>query len=242
MEIYEQMSLPPAARIDRVVAKKQFYDNGDLSSADKKLFDHVEKIYWRYALKTENTFIQPFNDEERDYPEIEVMEVVLRDEKQLSRLAEVIMRSIPYPMLIFFQSGEKIQLWLGKLRQNQADSNRMTLTTTEQTDWLTADDTFWEKLSLKGMPTANFCALYEAWFDTVSRSHLADMGITAPDISGEAARETVERLKNIEQEMASLRSQMKKESQFNRKMELNTKLQRLKREKAKITEQGRLDV
>ena len=89
MEIYEQMSLPPAARIDRVVAKNQFYDNGDLSSADKKLFDHVEKIYWRYALKTENTFIQTFSDEERDYPEIEVMEVVLRDEKQLSRLAEV---------------------------------------------------------------------------------------------------------------------------------------------------------
>ena len=242
MEIYEQMSLPPAARIDRVVAKKQFYDNGDLSSADKKLFDHVEKIYWRYALKTETTFIQTFTDEERDYPEIEVMEVLLREEKQINRLAEVMLRSIPYPMLIFFQSGEKIQLWLGKLRQNQADSNRMTLTAIEQTDWLTADDNLWEKLSLKGMPTANFCMLYEAWFDVISRSHLVSLGITVPDISGEAAREIVERLKNIEQEMARLRSQMKKESQFNRKMELNTKLQKLKREKAKIMEQGRLDV
>ena len=52
MSIYEIMELPTAARIDRVVPKKQFYDNGDLSSADKKLFDHVENIYWRYALKT----------------------------------------------------------------------------------------------------------------------------------------------------------------------------------------------
>ncbi len=242
MEIYEQMSLPPAARIDRVVAKKQFYDNGDLSSADKKLFDHVEKIYWRYALKTENTFIQTFSDEERDYSEIEVMEVVLRDEKQLSRLAEVIMRSIPYPMLIFFQSGEKIQLWLGKLRQNQADSSRMTLTATEQTDWLAENDDFWKNLSLKKCSTANFCLLYETWFDIISRSHLAAMNIETDKISGDEARETVERLKAIDQEMASLRSQMKKESQFNRKMELNTKLQRLKREKAKITEQGRLDI
>lgn len=242
MEIYEQMNLPLAARIDRVVAKKQFYDNGDLSSADKKLFDHVEKIYWRYALKTETTFIQTFTDEERDYPEIEVMEVLLREEKQINRLAEVMLRSIPYPMLIFFQSGEKIQLYLGKLRQNQADSSRMTLMATEHTDWLMADDAFWATLSLKKMPTVNFCTLYEAWFDTVSRSHLANVGITASEISGEAARETVERLKNIEQEMARLRSQMKKESQFNRKVELNTKLQRLKREKAKITEQGRLDV
>ncbi len=42
--------------------------------------------------------------------------------------------------------------------------------------------------------------------------------------------------------MANLRSQMKKESQFNRKVELNTKLKKLKGENAKITEQGRLDV
>lgn len=261
MEIYEKMNLPLAARIDRVVAKKQFYDNGDVSSADRKLFDYVEKIYWRYALKTESTFIPTFADEERDYPEIEVMEVLLREkqtlsasalrgrfvrnavkDKQRSRLAEVIMRSIPYPMLIFFQNGEKIQLWLGKLRQNQADSSRMTLTATEHTDWLMADDAFWATLSLKKMSTANFCTLYEAWFDTVSRSHLAGLGIAAPELSGEAARETVERLKTIEREMASLRSQMKKESQFNRKMELNTKLQQLKREQAKIMEQGRIEV
>ena len=242
MEIYEQMSLPPAARIDRVVAKKQFYDNGDLSSADKKLFDHVEKIYWRYALKTETTFIQSFIDETKYYPEIEVMEVVLRKNRQLSRLAEVIMRSIPYPMLIFFRDGEKIQLWMGKLRQNQGDASRMTLTDTEATEWLTEDDGFWENLSLKKFPTANFCLLYEAWFDIISRSHLAAMNIETDKISGDEARETVERLKAIEQEMTSLRSQMKKESQFNRKVELNTKLQKLKREKAKITEQGRLNV
>ena len=241
MEIYEQMGLPPAARIDRVVAKKQFFDNGNLSSADKKLFDRVEKIYWRYALKTQNTFIQPFADEERDYPEIEVMEVILREQRQINRLAEVIMRSIPYPMLIFFRSGEKIQLWLGKLRQNQADSSRMTLTETERTEWRKEDDVFWATLSLKKMSTANFCALYEAWFDAVSRSHLAEVGISSQEISGEAARETVERLKNIELEIASLRSQMKKEFQFNRKMELNTKLQKLKREKAKILEQGRIE-
>ena len=57
MNIYSAMQFPPTARIDRVVAKKQFYEGGELSAADKKLFDHVEKIHWRYALKTENSFI-----------------------------------------------------------------------------------------------------------------------------------------------------------------------------------------
>ena len=118
----------------------------------------------------------------------------------------------------------------------------MTLTDTEVTEWLTENDDFWENLSLKNCSTANFCLLYGAWFDIISRSHLAAMNIETDNISGDEARETVERLKAIEQEMARLRSQMKKESQFNRKVELNTKLQKLKREKVKITEQGRLDV
>ena len=238
MNIYSAMQLPPAARIDRVVAKKQFYESGELSSADKKMFDQVEKMYWRYALKTGNSFIQPFADEERDYPEIEVMEVVLREEKQLKRLAEIIFRSIPYPMLLFFVLGDKIQLWLGKLRKNQADSSRMTLTATEQTEWLAEADPFWEGLSLKRMPSTNFCALYEAWFDTVSRRHLTEVGISAQGLSGEAARETMNQLQKIEQEITSLRGQLKKESQFNRKLEINTKLQKLKREKANIIEQG----
>lgn len=67
---------------------------------------------------------------------------------------------------------------------------------------------------------------------------MTEVGISAQGISGEAARETMNQLQKIEQEITSLRGQMKKESQFNRKLEINTKLQKLKREKINIIEQG----
>lgn len=238
MNIYEILELPVAARIDRVVPKKQFYDNGDLSSADKKLFDLVERIHWCYALKTDNTFIQAFNDGEKDYPEIEVLEVHLREEKKLSRLAEVIMRTIPYPMLLFFCMGDKVRLYMGRLRQNLADSERMALVAMEDTDWRSEEDDFWSELSLRKMPGANFCQLYESWFDAISKSHLAALSVDTDNISGDKARETLQRITAIEQEMNKLRKQMIAESQFNRKMELNTRLQKLKREMKKITAQG----
>ena len=59
MEIFASMCLPEIARIDRVIPKKQFYENGNLSTGDKKLFENVEKIYWRYALKTEIASLEP---------------------------------------------------------------------------------------------------------------------------------------------------------------------------------------
>ena len=238
MSIYEVMELPTAARIDRVVPKKQFYDNGDLSSIDKKLFDHVEKIYWRYALKTENSFIQPYRDEEKNYPEIEVLEVNLRAEKRMKRLAEVIIHAIPYPMLLFFILGEKRRLYMGKLRQSQADSERMTLVAMEDTDWQSAEDDFWPELSLRKMPGANFCQLYEGWFDAISKRHLAALSVDTEAMSGDEARETLQRIMAMEQEMNKLRKQIKSESQFNRKMEFNTRLQKLKRVLKKITAQG----
>ena len=228
MDIYEQMHLPSVAKIDRVVPKKQFYDNADLTSSDKKLFDRVEKIRWRYALKTENTNIPAYMDAEKEYLEIEIIEVILREEKNLSRLAEIIFRAIPYPMLLFFRAEEKTSLWLGKLRVSESDKSRMTLTETEHTDFLPEDAPLWEKLSLKAQSTANFAILYESWYDTVSRSRLAELAVDVEDMTGEAARERLSKLQEAEREIKALRSQMKKESQFNRKMELNTRLQRLK--------------
>lgn len=127
---------------------------------------------------------------------------------------------------------------MGKLRQSQADSERMTLVAMEDTDWRSAGDDFWPELSLRKMPGANFCQLYESWFDVISKSHLAALSVDTDNISGDKARETLQRITAMEQEMNKLRKQMKAESQFNRKMELNTRLQKLKREMKKITAQG----
>lgn len=236
MDIYEALGLPEAARIDRVVAKKMFYDNGDLSTADKKSFENVEKIYWRYALKTENSFIQPYKDEEKEYPEIEVLEVQLRQDRQLRRLAEIIMGNIPYPMLLLFSLEEKLQLYMGRLRPNQANKERMSIAEMEYTGWLAEDDGFWQELHLSKMPTGNFCNLYEAWFDAISRSHLAAMAVDVTNISGDEARERLQQIQSLEQEISKLRRQMQQESQFNRKLALNTKLQKLKKEKARLME------
>lgn len=238
MKIYETLGLPMTARIDRVVAKKQFYDRGELSPSDKKLFDAVEKIRWLYALKTEKVRIPPFCDGEKDYSEVEVLEVQLREEKQLSRLAEVILRAIPYPMLLVFRRADKIRLYLGKLRQNKADSERMTLAAVESTEWLDEKDEFWQDIALNKMPCQNFCTLYEAWFDAVSKSHWTALSLAAESMTGDEVREKLARLDAIAQEMSRLRKQMKQERQFNRKMELNTRLQALKQEQKNIKEQG----
>ena len=96
MGFYDALHIPQPCLVDKAVAKKLFSDNGDLSKADKALLSEaVDKITWKYCLKNEFIPIQPYSDEVRDYPEVEVLEVSLTAEKGLRRLAEIVMRAIP---------------------------------------------------------------------------------------------------------------------------------------------------
>jgi hypothetical protein len=103
--------LPAACGVDKPIYKKMFYDNAELSRVDKALFtDGIDRVTWAFCLKPESIPIKPYRDETRDYPEVEVLEVALTAEKGLCRIAEIIMRAIPYPMLLVFRLGEQAQV------------------------------------------------------------------------------------------------------------------------------------
>lgn len=236
--IYEKMSLPQTARTEGKIAKKDIYENAALSSSERKIFLDVEKIYWRYAFKQQNTFIPPFTNEEEDYPEIEIIEVYLRGTKQAKKIAECILRTLPYPLLLFLQEPEagKVQLWLGCIRINQTDREKMTLTEMQTTPWLTTDDAFWSRLALPKMKTQDFRALYQSWFDVVSQKRLEDAAAAPVALAGKAAREVLSKLQKIEQEISSLRARLKREKQLNRKVELHVALKKMERKKKHLLE------
>lgn len=128
MSFYEALHIPDPCSVDKTIAKKMFLENADLSKADKTLLAaSVEKIIWKYCLKTEFIPIQSYQDDTREYPEIEVLEVRLDQKKGLRRLAEIIMRAIPYPMLLVFRLDDQIQVWMAHQRLSLADREKVTL-------------------------------------------------------------------------------------------------------------------
>ena len=80
--------------------------------------------------------------------------------------------------------------------------------------------------------------MYKGLFDTISKYHLRIMNVPTVEISGHEARDKLRTIQELEKEIAKLRKQMKSERQFNRKMEYNSKLQKLKKTKVEIMGQG----
>ena len=230
MDIYDKLNIPQECRINRTVFKKMFYENAALSNGDKDLFtDSIDKITWVYCLNQEKLNIPEYKDDEREYFEIEVIEVALSENKGIRRIAEIIMRAIPYPMLLIFSFEEKYQLWTAHQRFNLADTSKITLDESISTDWQDSNSALWDKLNISNLRYTNFFDMYSDIVDTVAVFKAEKL--TDKEIDGVEARELLNRNAEIDSRIAALRAELKKATEFNKKMEINMKIKELEKER-----------
>ena len=230
MGFYDVLHIPQPCLVDKTVAKKLFAEASGLSKADKTLLSEaVEKITWKYCLKNEFIPIQPYTDEMRDYPEVEVLEVSLTAEKGLRRLAEIVMRAIPYPMLLVFRLGEQVQVWMAHQRLSLADREKVTLEEFVFTPWKPEDTPFWTALDIRELRFTNFFDFYTDWIDSLSIQNAQDKMQVSDGLTGEDARQLLAQREQVEKEIAALRAELKRETQFSQKVELNMRIKKLEK-------------
>ena len=228
MDIYNKLNIPDECRINRTVFKKMFYDNIAISKGDKDLFiDSIDKITWIYCLNQDNMNIPAYVTEEREYLEIEIIEVTLSENKGIKRIAEIIMRAIPYPMLLIFSFEGKYQLWAAHQRFSLADNSKVTLEEPIFTEWQEENSILWDRLNISKLRYTNFYDMYSDLIDAIAVFNVSKL--TDKEINGEDARELLRRNAEIDNQIAALRAELKKATEFNRKMEINLKIKKLEK-------------
>ncbi|PIE91617.1 MAG: hypothetical protein CR997_00035 [Acidobacteria bacterium] len=101
-----KIGFPESAYLHKRVPKKLFLESGELVASGRKLFrENVKSIYWEYTLKPSTCPVLPYRDNEREYLEVAVLQVEMNSQKGHKRIAEIIHRRIPYPLMIGFFIG-----------------------------------------------------------------------------------------------------------------------------------------
>ena len=230
MDIYNKLNIPDECRINRTVFKKMFYDNAAISKGDKDLFiDSIDKITWIYCLNQDNMNIPAYVTEEREYLEIEIIEVTLSENKGIKRIAEIIMRAIPYPMLLIFSFEGKYQLWTAHQRFSLADNSKVTLEEPVFTEWQEENSILWDRLNISKLRYTNFYDMYSDLIDAIAVFNV--IKLTDKEINGEDARKLLRSNAEIDSQIAALRAELKKATEFNKKMEINMKIKKLEKRK-----------
>ena len=235
-----RMGLPKSAYLGKRIYKKLFQENAKLGVTDKKaLREDVDTITWEYSLKPSTIPIKAFSDEKHEYLEIALIQVNLTSRKRADRLAEIVHRTIPYPILLVFVEGVSFRLSLAPKRFSQAEKGAIVADEFFATQWMDPsaleepEESFLDSLAISSLPSTDFKALYLGLVNRVLALECAvRTGIFA--IERDAAcvksrRRTLAECRELEAQIAEERTALKKEEQFNRQVESNIKIKKLEK-------------
>ena len=251
------LHLPEGCRVDQRVPKKLLLENGAPTAADKRLItEAVDEIQWVAALKPNTIGVPDYRDMLREYLEIAVLAVTLRGvvkPASHSRLAELVHRAVPYPVLLLLIEGQSLTLSLAHKRWAQNENDKVvldgSLVSASLSEINAADSShpdpaavtqtesaFIQSLSVTRQPQSTLHALYQGWVDCVQALLAARLtgsyeSPTTPE-QATARRQALADCERLESEISRLRAQAAKEKQLARQVELNLTLKRLQAELA----------
>lgn len=248
------LELPPAALVEQRVPKKLLIENGAPTAADKRLInDGIEVIHWLASLKPATVGVPAFKDKAeppvREYLELAVISVQLRTGAKVQRIAELVHRAIPYPVLLLLELPGALTMTVAHVRWAQNEADRIVLdgSVHEVSLGTQAPPALFaallKALALPRLPRADLYALVQGLIDTFTRfqaaqitGHFADANL--PEHAA-AQRAALHRCIEIDKTIAELRSAAAKEKQLPRQVAMNLEVKRLQAERvaavAKLT-------
>ncbi len=207
---------PKAAAFRRMLAKSKIYEHAVPTSKVKDLFvEQVEKITWAYKLSPA-TINLPASD---GVQEIQVFTVSLRIGELSFEVLQTIDKAIPSPILFVLSYNGKYRYAAAYKRPSEADKSKWVVSSYFQSEWMN-DDT--EKIELPVV--LNMGALYQSFLKSLSPLSFR---------KGESLDSLVSRVDQLrvkERDAVKLENRIKKEKQFNRRVELNRMLNELRSE------------
>lgn len=195
------LGLPHSTEVNHRVAKEKLYGNAPLTPKLRDIIkEQIETVIWRNKLADSTMGIS----EGEIIKEIQVFEVGLRQRGLDKRVLTAIAKAIPYKILFVLVYGGEVQAWIDVSG------------TFYNTDWQAL-----EELALK-FEGLNLDAVYESLARQIAGGRLGVDG----DI--EVAVEYDKQRQRLEREIAVLEHKLLNEKQFNRQVEMNEELKRLR--------------
>lgn len=216
MKLYK---FPPQAKVDRLIPKNKFYEQGKANTKIEQLFvDQVENIRWAYKLASSTIHLQ----DQEDLKEIQIFRVKSRVEDLDVSILSFIDKLILTPIIFEVVYQDKVKVVATYKRVNQADKTKVVIGQYYASEWLEDHDRVELPLYLK------LADLYEHFIAQLlpivsNEDPENDDGFISIEMKLQKARQ----LESLQKQLDKLKSKLRNEKQFNRRVELNKQLQNL---------------
>ena len=204
-------NLPQSTAFNKRIPKQKFYSHTQISPALKKNFaDQVRIIYWKNKIATTTSNLVAGNF----VTEIEIFEVRLQTQNFDENILRLIDKAIPYHIIFILRHENFYKICAAYKENNSTAKNYFS------TDWQEEKNL---SLNLQGLTLDE---VYENFLRQIGGDLLQEK-------NSESLKNIVERneqIKKLEKKIIALQKKVFAEKQFNRQVELNGELKRLKKE------------
>jgi hypothetical protein len=230
-DFLNSLSIPETCRVSKKIDKKEFIENFSLNVNDRKILSqYINKITLEYLLNQDNINILPFTDEIKDYSEIAIIKVQISNQDKLKSINNII-QQIPYPLIVFYIYENQISLSLCVKRINKADSSKLVVDEVNFSEWIDLnsineiDKKFLENLNINNHPFTDFLSFYESIINVLISFEASKYTGTINFSKG--TKKLLSEIQSIEINITELKNRIKKETNFNEKVNMNIELKKL---------------
>lgn len=253
--IEDILEVPSDCVVDSVIPKKEVFEAADLKNKDKKIFtDLIKQIKWCYNFTEDNIRVERYVDEKRIYDEVELININLKydnvhkidvdkfkEDAKIDRIADIVMRFIPYPIILTMQYDKELKFYTAHIRESKADYNKIVIDgKILSTNWIDIDnlseieDDFISKIQFDNLDRIDFYSFYNSYFEAIVQHDGAIMAEGIVNLSIEEIKRIYDEISILDLKIKEIEKQSSQEDNFNAKMDLNIKAHEFKQEKEKL--------
>ena len=238
--VVEALRIPDRLKVStRVIGRTVFRQNAPLAPAElRALEDGLTELRVVATIRPSEFMIPAYTDDVREYLEILIMRGNLKSLAVADKIATVLHRAIPYPLIAVFDLPTGgVCLSVAHKRNPANNQGRMVVESSNsvvlsgQGTLAALETAFLASLDVSGLPTKNLFVMYQAVWNRVTamRASAVVKVFGAPRHAGDAAEleQALTEYESLAREIDGLSSKAERETQMNRRVEHNDQISRL---------------
>ena len=250
--IEDILEVPRNCIVNSVIPKKEIFEAAELNNKDKRIFtDLIKQIKWCYNFTEDNIRVSKYSDDLRNYDEVELINITLKydnvhkidigkfkEDDKIDRIADIVMRFIPYPIILTIQYDNELKFYAAHIRESKADYDKIVIDgKILSTNWMNIDhlteieDDFISKIQFDNLDRTDFYNFYNTYFEAIVQHDGAIMAGGTVNLSVEEIKKIYDEISVLDLKIKELEKEISEENNFSDKMALNIKAYRLKEEK-----------
>ncbi|UQS81817.1 DUF4391 domain-containing protein [Bombilactobacillus folatiphilus] len=227
-DIIKWWDLPQATVINRNFPKVKITPQLKKAKDKQFLVDMVQSIYMLADFKTDNTNIPSYESNEELYQELWFFYVKSKYDNEGEAIYRLLASVVPYPIVVLLEQDQVFVIYLGRFEKLAKGYLKLLSVYESPCYQLEKAEQVLNSLSLADLPQQNMKVLYDSLRDKIVNQYVkvdyhADINVMTGYNS-----ELLDQVRILEKQITALRNKIKRETQLNRKVEMQMELKKLK--------------